>query len=76
MDRTFQWSFPDVQLHIVDAPPELGSTRVRLYHLSESATADLDGAGPESIFMIVVMDSGLVAPLRPGMTNCKEVALP
>src|SRR5882762_4774257 len=26
-----------------DAPPELGFTRVRLSHLSKSATADLDG---------------------------------
>jgi hypothetical protein len=34
----------------------------------------LDGAGPESIRTIVVMDSGLVAPLRPGMTKCKEAA--
>src|SRR6266704_2598769 len=25
-------SFPDVQVHIVDAPPELGFTRVRQYH--------------------------------------------
>src|SRR5712691_2292235 len=25
-------SFPDVQLHIVGAPPELGFTRVRQYH--------------------------------------------
>jgi len=27
------------------------------------------GAGPESILTIVVMDSGLVASLRPGMTE-------
>jgi hypothetical protein len=27
--------------------------------LSKSATADLDGAGPESILPVVVMDSGL-----------------
>jgi len=42
-----------------DAPTELGSTRVGQISLSESATADLDGAGPESILPIVVMDSGL-----------------
>jgi hypothetical protein len=35
-------------LHIVDAPTELGFTRVRQYQSSKSATADLDGAGPES----------------------------
>src|SRR5436190_12567095 len=51
-------SFPDVQLHIVDAPPELGFTRVRQISLAKSARADLDGAGPESILPMVVMDSG------------------
>jgi hypothetical protein len=39
------------------------------YQMSKSATADLDGAGPESILPIVVMDSGLAAPRRPGMTK-------
>jgi len=39
--------FPDVQLHIVDAPL---------------------GAGPESITTMGVMDSGLDAAHRPGMT--------
>ena len=34
------------------------------------------GAGPESIIPIVVMDSGLVASLRPGMTKLQEASLP
>ena len=55
MVRIFQLSFPDVQLHIVDAP---------------------SGPGPESIRTIVVMDSGLVASLRPGMTKLQEAMLP
>src|SRR3954451_7082280 len=44
--------------------------------MSKSATADLDGAGPESILTIVVMDSlicnctsKLAALRRPGMTR-------
>src|SRR5690349_14846913 len=44
------------------APPELGFTRVRHYRLSRSATADLEGASPESMTTIGSMDSGLATP--------------
>ena len=39
---------PKLLRHVI---PEraAGFTRVRLFHLSKSATADLDGVGPESI---------------------------
>src|SRR5713226_7142385 len=35
-----------------DAPTELGFSRVRQYHCPKSATADLDGAGPESTLIL------------------------
>src|SRR6266852_6903697 len=60
--------FPQVSSSFRDAPPEPGFTRVRTCHLSKSATADLDGAGPESILPMVVMDSGFATSSRPGMT--------
>src|SRR5229473_3294682 len=51
-------SFPDVQLHIVDAPPtsglpEFGNIIVQV------GNSRLGCAGPESILPVVVMDSGL-----------------
>jgi len=51
-------SFPDVQLHIVDAPPnsglpEFGNIVVQV------GNSRLGCAGPESILTVVVMDSGL-----------------
>ena len=46
---------------------------VRIFQLS-FRDAPL-GAGPESIRTIVVMDSGLVASLRPGMTKLQEAIL-
>jgi len=51
-------SFPDVQLHIVDAPPtsglpEFGNIVVQV------GNSRLGCAGPESILPVVVMDSGL-----------------
>jgi hypothetical protein len=67
--RPCQCHFRDVQLHIVDAPTELGSTRVRLCHLSKSATADLDGAGPESIRPMVLMDFRLARFVRARKDN-------
>jgi hypothetical protein len=50
------------------------ANRTRVYpssaiSLSKSTTADLDGAGPESILTMVVMDSGLEAAPHPGMTG-------
>src|SRR5258708_22248362 len=58
------------------APPELGFTRVQQYRLSKSATADLDGASPESILPMVVMDSGPAPSAHPGMTTTGRTLLP
>src|SRR6202023_3713541 len=62
-------SFPDVQLHIVDAPPtsglpEFGNIVVQV------GNSRLGCAGPESILPIVVMDSGLAPSGAPTMCNC------
>ena len=43
--------------------PEFGNITVQV------GNSRLGCAGPESILTIVVMDSGLVASLRPGMTR-------
>jgi hypothetical protein len=48
-----------------DAPTELGFTRVQPIRLTKSATADLVGAGPESITTIGSMDSGLALMRAP-----------
>jgi error-prone DNA polymerase len=72
----FRWNDPDeekleqIQLSFRGAPTELGSTRVRQISVSKSATADLDGASPESITTIGSMDSGFAPQGAPTMRNC------
>jgi len=48
--------------HPISGLPEIG------VNMPKSAKADLGGANPESMSPAVVMDSGLAASRRPGMT--------
>jgi hypothetical protein len=74
--RAASASFPDVQLHIVDAPPtsglpEFGNIVVQV------GNSRLGCAGPESILPIVVMDSGLApsgAPRNDGLISVRDAS--
>src|SRR5882724_1617375 len=68
-------SFPDVQVHIVDAPPnsglpEFGNIVVQV------GNSRLGCAGPESILPAVVMDSGLARSLSSGRALRGPVGAP
>jgi hypothetical protein len=66
---------PDVQLHIVDAPPTSGLPEVGNI-IVQVGNSRFGCAGPESILPVVVMDSGLARSLSSGRALRGPVGTP